>query len=102
MTVKPPLDPSKVASGSWEVIEDSWSKTSDWIDYGGSVNVDFNGDSVGYGTYGSFGVWKSAKSSGYSGWFWSHDVDFEFEGVSYDHDAIIVIDADSNLSLIHI
>ena len=95
MSVLPPLDPSKVASGSWGSISyGDWD--FDWIDYEGEVEVDYNGDYVNYGSSGSLGVWGDYGIDGYSGWYWSHGYTFEFDGIAYDHDALIVLDADNN------
>jgi len=95
MIASVPLNPGKVQSGSWNLLAYD-SSDADWLDYDSDVTEDLNGDTVAYGTYGSFGVWSDDDADGYSGWWWSHDQEFTYEGVTYDHDGIVVLDADDN------
>ena len=105
MPISLPLNPNKIYSGEWENYAHSSDKNDPyWVEYDHDVNVDYNGDNlldyngniVTYGSDGSFGVWEDSKSTGYQGFYWSHDVELEFDGDTFDHDAIMVLDADSN------
>ena len=82
MPISLPLDPSKIYSGEWETYSyGDWE--SNWVDYDNDTLVDYNGDRVNYGSYGSLGLWYDSESDGYQGFYWSHDYDFEYKSLFF-------------------
>jgi len=86
MVIKAPLDAVKISSGDWS--------NDTWIAYEGP-QIDIKGEGASFET--SHGWWGDTGTNGYGGWWWSAwDEDFTFQGIRYDGQAVVVIDADRN------
>ena len=91
--VQPPLDPSKISNGTWARWDESDGNTALGTYYWSAPGIDINGADLTYNN--DHGSWKDSNN-GYSGWWWSNHTDLTHEGISYDGQAIAVIDADDN------
>ena len=92
--IQPPIDPSKLENGTWEEYWiNSGSPTGNGSYYYEAPSVDINGNSEIYED--NHGIW-SESNSGYKGWWWANETDLTYEGINYDGQAVVVIDADQN------
>ena len=87
MSITVPLDATKIASGDWA------EESGEWINFEGP-QVDITGEGAAFES--NRGWWGDTGTNGYGGWWWWTDENFIFQEITYDSQAVVVIDADRN------
>ena len=83
--VQPPLDSSKISTGTWAEYWLASGTTGYGTYYWQAPSTDINGVSLTYND--NHGAWLDSNS-GYQGWWWANDSDLTYEGTNYDGQAV--------------